>query len=59
MSQTITHSRPATPPGIITSLVIAAVAAFALGALSAFVSKVAYSNPNAPIAASGAAPISM
>ena len=48
-----------TPPGIITSLVIAAVAAFALGALSAFVSKVAYSNPNAPVAASGAAPISM
>lgn len=44
-------------PGLVRSVIIAAVAAFALGALSAFVSKVAYSNPNAPVAASGGAPV--
>ncbi len=41
------------------AIIIAAVAAFALGALSAFVSKVAWSNPNAPVATSGSAPMSM
>ena len=41
------------------AIIIAGVAAFALGALSAFVSKVAWSNPNAPVAASGSAPASM
>jgi len=41
------------------SIVIAAVAAFALGALSAFVTKAAYGSPSAPVAATGAAPVTM
>jgi hypothetical protein len=41
------------------SIVIAGVAALALGALSAFVAKAAYGTPSAPVAASGAAPVTM
>ena len=46
-------------PGIIQSIMIAAVAAFALGAVSAFATKLTWSNPNAPVAASGSAPMGM
>ena len=59
MSQVFTTKTSSNHPGILRSLVIAAVAAFALGALSAFVSKVAYSSPNAPVATSGSAPLGM
>lgn len=38
---------------------IAAAVAFALGAVSAFATKLAWSNPNAPVASSGSAPMSM
>ena len=41
------------------AIIIAAVAAFALGALSAFVTKAAYGSPSAPVAVSSAAPVTM
>ena len=46
-------------PTMLKSIIIAGVAAFVLGALSAFVTKAAYSGPSAPVAASGAAPVTM
>lgn len=59
MSVSINSKQTSQRPGMLRSIIIAAVAAFALGALSAFVSKVAWSNPNAPVATSGSAPMSM
>jgi len=59
MSRAVITPNSSIRPGIVRSVVIATVAAFALGALTAFASKLAYSNPNAPVAASGAAPLSM
>ena len=52
------HSTPKRP-ALVRSLIIAAIAAAALGALSAVATRIAWSNPNAPVAAYGSVPVSM
>ena len=53
MSQVVNSNHTSTRPGTIRSVVIAAVAAFALGALSALITRIVYPNASVPIAASG------
>jgi len=59
MSSSVSSNLTTQRPAMLRSIVIAAVAAFALGALSAFVTKAAYGSPSAPVAATGAAPVTM
>lgn len=59
MSTAISSNRQPRSLGTIRVVIIAGVAAFVLGGLSAFVHKAVATNPNPPVASSGSTTSSM